>query len=59
MGHSPEIKPTKAQVQSKWTMQRNLFHLDYFREFSPLLTSTSWWSLQKKRPHHRTYNHKQ
>jgi len=59
MGHSPGIKPTKTQIQSKRTMQQNLHHPDYFGEFSPLLTSTSWWSLQKKRPHHGTYNHKQ
>jgi len=41
MGHSPERKPIKTQIQTKRTMQRNLHHLDYFEEFSPLLTSTN------------------
>jgi len=58
MGHSPERKPIRISIQSKRTMQRNLHHPDDFGEFSYLLTSTSWWSLQKKRPHHRTYNNK-
>jgi len=40
-------------------MQRNLHHPDDYGEFSPLLTSISWWSLQNKRPHHRTYNKQQ
>jgi len=54
MGHSLERKPMKIRIQSKQTMEWNLHHPNYVGEFSPLLPSTSWWSLQKKRPHHGT-----
>jgi len=52
MGQSP--KDTK--IQPMQIMQRN-HHLPVVRGCSShLLTSTSWWSSQKKVPHNRTHN---
>jgi len=52
MSHSPNKKPKqKHDVQPRRTMQRNhLFPVD-LECFSHLLTSTSWWSSQKKKNH--------
>jgi len=49
MGHNPNENPKQTKFQSKQTMQRNLHHPNDHGEFSHLLTSTSWWSLQKEK----------
>jgi len=49
MGHSPKIKSSKTEASPK-TKQRNR-HLPVDPGCSShLLTSTSWWSSQKREP---------
>jgi len=58
MGQSPKEKPKETKVQPMQIMQQN-HHLHVAHGCSShLLTSTSWWSSQKRVPHSRTHNHK-
>jgi len=59
MGLSPKEKTNKeSKNQPMQIMQRN-HHLPIARgRSSHLLTSTNWWSSQKRVPHSRTHNNK-
>jgi len=50
MGHSPKIKSLKTEA-SPIAKQWNCHPPVNLECSSHMLTSTSWWSLQKKEPH--------
>jgi len=49
------MKSSKAEVNPKAKQRNHHLHVDHGCS-SHLLTSTSWWSSQKRVPHSRTHN---
>jgi len=56
MEYNPKVNSEKVGSDPRWAMQRNLHYPVDHEEFSHMLSSINWWSLQKEKTTHKTYN---
>jgi len=54
MGHSPKRKAQLNGIQPRQAMQRSHHSLVDHEDFSHLLISINWWSLQREKSTHIT-----